>query len=108
MDDLKLKKIKQFLESDRWGLGKRVIQRNTRIEQDLKLTGDDAIEFIVSFGEEFGVNVSNFMAADYFEGEGIFPFLKVINSLLCAKKKSHKKVLTIGDLERAIELGELR
>jgi len=108
MDDLILKKIKYFLESNRWGLGEREIQRSTRIEQDLKLTGDDAIEFIIAFGKEFNVNVSNFMADEFFEAEGIYPFQNVINSLFGVKNKNYKKVLTIGDLERAIELKELR
>lgn len=107
MDDLILNKIKHFLESDRWGLGERDIQRNTRIEQDLKLTGDDAVEFIVAFGKEFEVDVSNFMADEYFEAEGIYPFQNIINSLFGIKNKSHKKVLTVGDLERAIEIKEL-
>jgi len=108
MEDFKLKKIKHFLESDRWGLEKREIQRNTKIEQDLRLTGDDAVEFIVAFGEEFDVDVSNFMADEYFEAEGTFPFQNTINSLLGIKNKSPKKILTIGDLEKAIELKELR
>ena len=64
MDDLILNKLKHFLESKRWGFGKIDIQRSTRIEQDLKLTGDDTVEFIVAFGKEFGVDVSDFMAND--------------------------------------------
>jgi acyl carrier protein len=114
MDDLVLNKIKRFLESDRWGLGEREIKRSTRIEQDLRLTGNDAVEFIVAFGKEFGVDITNFMANEYFDAEGIIhiPFENVINSLIDflfgIKNKKHKKVLTIEDLERAIELKELR
>ena len=98
-DNLIFNKIKHFLESERWGLGEIDIQRSTRIEQDLKLTGHDAVEFIVTFGKEFDVDVSGFMADDYFEPEGL-----CIIDILFKKKKS----LTIEDLENAILLKELK
>ena len=100
MDDLIINKIRCLLESERWGLGEIDIQRSTRIEQDLKLTGHDAVEFIVTFGKEFDVDVSGFMADDYFEPEG----LCIIDFLF---KKKKKKSLTIGDLENAIILKKL-
>lgn len=46
------------------------ITHATRIYNDLGVYGDDAVEFIVAFGKEFNVDVSKFMAADYFEAEG--------------------------------------
>ena len=101
MDDLILYKLKHFLESERWGFGTIDIQRNTRIEQDLKLTGDDAVEFVITFGKEFGVDVSDFMANDYFKPEGICIFDTLF-------RKDGKKALTIGDLENAILLKKLR
>ena len=100
MDDLFLNKLRHLLETERWGFGKIDIQRSTRIEQDLQLTGCDAVEFIVTFGKEFDVDVSGFMANDYFEPEGIC----LIDILF---KKERKKSLTIGDLEEAIILKKL-
>jgi acyl carrier protein len=39
------------------------INPDTRIETDLGVSGDDAIEFILEYGKAFNVDVSRFMAA---------------------------------------------
>ena len=36
------------------------------LENDLGIYGGDAVDFIVAFSKEFDVNVSKFMAAEYF------------------------------------------
>jgi hypothetical protein len=73
--------------------------RETRIEEDLGITGADAIEFMVAYGKRFNVDVSKFMAADYFEAEGMnwLPF----------NATPDKKILTLGDLEKGILAGRL-
>jgi acyl carrier protein len=47
------------------------VTENASLENDLGVYGDDAVGFIIAFGKEFKVDVSRFMAADYFRGEGI-------------------------------------
>jgi hypothetical protein len=86
------------------------ITKDTRIEDDLGMTGDDAIEFIVEFGREFNIDVSSFMAADYFgpEGSPSILFMPIIRTLLGKKGEgAHKKTLTVGHLEKAIIAGRL-
>ena len=82
------------------------ITANTIIETELGVTGDDSVDFIIAFGKKFNVDVSNFMAADYFEDEGIDIIGPIIRAIT-GKKKTKKKILTIGDLERAVKAGKL-
>lgn len=89
--------LRKFIED--FGIElKKEITENTEIEYDLRITGDDAVEFILSFGNKFNVDVSNFQLADYFEAEGkLFPFFfNVIYN------PSSKKKLTIKHLLNAM------
>ncbi|ETN94936.1 hypothetical protein P278_20940 [Zhouia amylolytica AD3] len=55
----------------------------------------DAVEFILSFGNKFGVDVSNFDAEKYFKPDGYNSF-----------EKDYQK-LTISNLLESIEKGIL-
>jgi acyl carrier protein len=72
------------------------ITENTYLEKDLGIYGDDAVEYIIAFGKAFNVDVSKFMAADYFSGEGI-----------SFSKAQEKKELSITHLIKAIQAGRL-
>jgi hypothetical protein len=39
--------------------------------EDLGIYGDDATDLLISYGKRFNVDVSKFMAADYFKGKGV-------------------------------------
>jgi acyl carrier protein len=80
---------------------KKELTRETSIENDLRITGDDADEFIIAFGKEFNVDVSKFPIGDYFGDEGD-PILPAI----LGKERKLKK-LTIGQLEKAVVAGHL-
>lgn len=82
------------------------VDENSRIEEDLGITGDEAWEFLIEYGKTFNVDVSNFMAADYFKAEG-FDFITPILEFLKLKKKSMKKTLTIDDLIKGVIAGKL-
>ena len=77
------------------------IERSTRLEEDLGVTGDDAVELIIAYGKHFNVDVSKFLLADYFGGEG-FSLMD-----LFSKKSTRNKELTMGDLEKGILAGKL-
>ncbi|WP_276504407.1 DUF1493 family protein [Terrimonas pollutisoli] len=82
------------------------VTENAGLENDLGVSGDDAVEFIIAFGKEFNVDVSKFMAADYFspEGDSILPaFIRMVTG----KKHPKQKELTIKHLEKAIIAGRL-
>ena len=92
--------LKDFIKSNSF-VDEHFITLSSGLEEDLKLWGDEAVEFIIAFGRRFNVDVSNFMAADYFTSEGSFYFL--------AKKlnKHNKKELRVHHLQNAIKTGSL-
>jgi len=98
-------KIINFVERQRWKYNFQ-LTRHSRLEEDLGIYGDDATEFIIAFGKEFSVDVSNFMAAEYFRGEGI-DFIGPIIQFLKREKTTEKKILTLGHLEKAALAGRL-
>jgi acyl carrier protein len=67
------------------------------LENDLGVYGGDSTDLIIAFGKEFNVDVSRFMAADYFRGDGL-------NILGCRTKT---KDLKVSHLEKAIVAGRL-
>lgn len=72
------------------------IGKNTEIEKDLGVTGDDAEDFILKFSKKFKVDISKFQFTDYFNDEpSVFSFGRSV------------KTLTIGHLEKAIQAGRL-
>ena len=82
------------------------ISEETRVEKDLGMTGDDAIEFINEFSQNFKVDISEFDFPKYFGSEGID--LGEMFSRLLGKKRSNRAELTLLDLERAIDKGKLK
>ena len=72
------------------------------MSHELGINGDDATEFLLAYAEHFHVDISQFMAADYFDGEGL-DILGFVLSLLRVKSASpRRKKLTVGDLQKGI------
>tara|TARA_R110001592_G_scaffold211053_1_gene462740 strand:+ start:793 stop:1098 length:306 start_codon:yes stop_codon:yes gene_type:complete len=67
-----------------------------RLEEDLSIYGDDAVDFIEKFSVRFEVDVEGLDFSKYFSKETSFYFLKK------HFKPKNKKPLTLGDLERAV------
>ena len=82
------------------------ITEYSSLENDLGIYGDDAVEFIIAFGKEFNVDVSKFMAADYFSSEGDF-ILPAIIRFFTGKKKRKQKDLQLKHLAKAVITGRL-
>ncbi len=84
------------------------ITRETKLYDDLGIYGDDAVDFLVAYGKTFNVDVSKFMAADYFKGEGIEIIGPIIKRIIGQKKTEPvKKTLTVAHLEKGIIAGRL-
>lgn len=82
------------------------ITSETRLEDDLGIMGDDAVEFLAAYGKEFNVDLTQFMAADYFSAErGII--LQTIGRWIIGTSKLKRKQLTVGHLEKGILEGRL-
>lgn len=76
---------------------KMLINRETLIEDQLGVTGDEAEELIIAFAKQYNVNIDNFIFRNYFYDEpGLF---NIPNRVI--------KPLNIGHLERAIIAGAL-
>src|SRR6188474_1295212 len=105
MDNETFNKLKDFVVA-KCGVANEEVTRDAKLENDLGITGDDAVELLIAYGKKFNVDVSRFMAAEYFEGEGD-PILPAIIRFLTGKKKKHTKILTIGHLEKGIYAGRL-
>lgn len=100
-----LDSIISFIEY-KMGKNKTQMSRNTCLERDLGIYGDDAVELLLDYGEKFNVDLSKFNASEYFspEGDSILPS---IIRLFTEKKETKTKELTIGDLEKGIYAGYL-
>src|SRR5258708_1278555 len=109
MDNEVSESLQSFVKKERWEY-KFPLTNNVRLYEDLGIYGDDAVDFLIAFGKEFNVDVSNFMAADYFEGEkGVDFITPLINLFKKNKVKPNKvtKALTLEHLEKAIKAGRL-
>ena len=97
-------KIKYFTIKIR-GNYKNALTRETLLEQELKITGDDAIEFLEAFSKEFDVNINNFEFNKYFgsEGESLLTALNHLSTRTGSKSRG-KLDLTLGDLEQAVKI----
>ena len=81
---------------DQAGHHEITISRKTLIEDDLGVTGGDAEDLVVAFGQKFNVEISNFKFQRYFNDEpGIFNIGRSVEPF------------TIGDLEKAMIAGRL-
>ena len=106
MSDNIFEELKQFIENQLWKFD-FPLKKATKIENDMGITGTDAIDFIIAYGKHFNVDVSKFMAADYFGPEGglYLPFKIPFLKFLLRTYKT--KILTLGDLEKGIIAGKL-
>ncbi len=105
MSDEIFEKLKRFIIKERWEYD-FTLTRETTIEEGLGITGDDSDEFLIAFGREFNVDVSQFPIGDYFGDEGD-PILPAIIRMFTGKKKRQTKELTIRHLEKAVIAGRL-
>jgi hypothetical protein len=102
MEEQIIEKVKQFVIKER-GRYKKPLTRATLLEEDLKITGDDAWEFLENFGKQFNVNINNLDLSKYFSPEGSIS----LYLLVFFGKKTKKKPIALGALERAVLVGKL-
>jgi hypothetical protein len=114
MSDIIFNKLKIFIAEQGFGytlpfpllFKKKELIRDTTLETDLGITGDDSDDFLIAFGKEFKVDVSQFPIGDYFGDEGD-PILPALIRMFTGRKKRQTKDLTIGQLEKAVIAGRL-
>lgn len=72
------------------------ISMDTRLEDDLGVYGDDAVDFIVKYSETFNVDVAGFNIKDFFSPEHDFLYK------LLFMRSSSRRPLTVRDLYNGI------
>ncbi|RQV58551.1 DUF1493 family protein [Burkholderia cenocepacia] len=85
--------------------GQLRIEPSSRLEEDLRVTGVDAVEFIDKWAETFGVQASEFPYDRYFGPEGqdmVTTFLALFSERY---RKPPRVPLTLAMLEEAMRLG---
>jgi len=70
---------------------------DTGLEEDLGIYGDDAIAFMLKYSDKYSVDITKFMAADYFSSESRSILWTILSSFFC-KESMFKKSLTIRHL----------
>jgi len=105
MNEELFNRLKAFVV-DQAGVEDYEVIPEAKIEDDLGITGDDAVDFLLAYSKTFNVDVRGFMAADYFDGEGDF-ILPLIMRMFTGKRKGKNKVLTIAHLGKGILAGKL-
>ena len=72
MDPLLAERVRQFV-GEFWRLRLDELRAETRLEEDLGMTGDDASDFLEAFADEFDVDLSGIEFHKHFGPEGIGP-----------------------------------
>lgn len=91
----------------RCGLGRDQISKESRLVQDLKLDGDDAIDTLLEVSKACSMDISSFDSSEYFRSE--LSLLSVFRKLIAtrAPHQEAKKAITVGQLIEAARRGRL-
>ncbi|GKS85740.1 DUF1493 family protein [Acidovorax sp. SUPP1855] len=100
--------IEDFVREESGIFPDKKINPSTTIEDDLHITGDDAVEFMEKFFDRFNVDYQEFNFQRYFNGEGFNPFKLLLLPFPSFRRKFQKEAekvpLTLGMLAKAVEL----
>ncbi|GKT00877.1 DUF1493 family protein [Acidovorax sp. SUPP3434] len=96
--------VEAFARKESGVLPSRNLHSETTIEDDLSITGDDAVEFMETFFAEFGVDSSGFDFGRYFHNEGFNPLQLFWMPLRRYRDRQRKVPITLGMLAKSVEL----
>lgn len=75
----------------------------TRLAEDLGLTGADAEEFLEAFSEEFGVDMAGFEFGKHFGPEATFDPIGFVRRWVFERRRLQFIPITLADLAHVIE-----
>lgn len=97
--------LESFVRKESGIFSDKTLNRDTSLEDDLDITGDDSDTFMERFFNYFSVDVGDFDIDRYFLGEGGNFLSLLVNAIFKRNaEKFHKIPLTLGMLEKAIIL----
>lgn len=85
------------------GVDQTSITLDTRLGRDLGMDGDDAYEFLTTYHQEFGVDLTDFPYDDYFGPEAGFEIFTYLFCLLFKRSALKQKQVTVNELMVAAE-----
>jgi|SRR5277367_1018006 len=91
--------------SRRSGLAKEQVTLGTRLVEDLKLDGDDAVDALLEISKQCSMDVSGFDSSLYFRSE---PTLLSVFLPSKNKRAVPKQTITVGELVDAARRGHLQ
>jgi hypothetical protein len=100
-----LAEIIDLIES-KMGKYKVPITKTTCLEKDLGISGDDAAELLLEYGQKFNVDLTGLKLAKYFNPE-CDSILPEIIRFFTNKNEDKEKEMRVGDLEKGIVAGRL-
>jgi acyl carrier protein len=80
-----------------------ILNHSTELENDLKITGDDAYDFMVAYSNRFNVKISKINLSEYFVSENSLSMY----GLVLFGIKTNRKVINLGHLEKGIQASRL-
>jgi hypothetical protein len=108
MSDTKWEQLEAFAREElgRPWFGRALkLTPDSRIEEDLRLTGLDAIEFIDKWAEKFGVDAQGFPYRRYFGADNLDVIRSVLGLLSRRFRDPPLVPLTLGMLAEAMQRG---
>ena len=92
--------IQNFI-SDYTGVHKKRITKDTSLQRDLGLHGDEAGDFMEQFSNRYNVDLNGFIFAKHFDAEGAFNPIYHFYLLLFKRQKLGKTIISVSDLLNA-------
>jgi len=92
-----------FIAKETGFSNKTKLSRQTTLNRDIGLDGDDADEFMAAYFKQFEVEYGNYDWSRYFGEEGFNPIGILIDVV---RRKPALKPLTLGMLELAVTMGK--
>ncbi|MBN3856335.1 DUF1493 family protein [Paraburkholderia sp. Ac-20340] len=87
--------------------GRLEIKPESRIEEDLRLTGVDAVEFIDKWAEKFNIHAPNGFPYDRYFGADSLDIIRAVAGIFSRKFRDAPLVpITLGMLAEAMRRGE--
>ena len=92
--------IQNFI-SDYTGVHKKRITKDTNLQRDLGLHGDEAGDFIEEFSKRYNVDLNGFIFDKHFDTEGSFNPIYYLYLLLFKRQELRKTIISVSDLLHA-------
>lgn len=85
MCDITWERLEAWVRKENDTSSKKILTRDTRLYEDLHIDGDDAVDFMQHFFDEFSIDYGDYSFDHYFIAEGFSPLELFL--LLVSKKK---------------------